>query len=131
MVLGKTLIHFCCLAIVGLAASGALEALAQDRNQMPREDVIDVPAMADGLLVSNVFQSNMVLQRDKPIAIWGWANPGEEISVTMGDQKQVVKANQDRSWKATLDAMPANSTAQTLTVQGLSLIHISEPTRPY
>ena len=38
-------------------------------QKMPREDVIDVPAVVEGLSVSNVFQSNMVLQRDKPISI--------------------------------------------------------------
>jgi len=57
-------------------------ALAQVRKeQMAKEDVVDVPAIHDGLCVSNLFQTNMVLQRDEPIAIWGWADPGERVTV--------------------------------------------------
>ncbi|MEZ6067423.1 MAG: hypothetical protein R3B90_17340 [Planctomycetaceae bacterium] len=46
-----------------------------------------MPAIGDGLCVSNLFQSNMVLQRDKPIAIWGWATPGETLTVTLEASK--------------------------------------------
>ena len=92
-------------------------AIAQNR-QMPREDVIDVPAMGEELCVANVFQSNMVLQRDKPIAIWGWADAGEPLIATLGGNHQPVKAADDRSWKVTFPAMEANSKPITLTVQG-------------
>lgn len=93
--------------------------VGQDRRQqMPREDVVEFPVMTDGLCVSNVFQSNMVLQRDKPVVIWGWANPAEKLVITLGDQKVTVEATEDRSWRATLPAMRANSNAQTLKIQG-------------
>jgi sialate O-acetylesterase len=62
-----------------------LPAFAQ---QMPREDVIDVPAIGEGLCVSNVFQTNMVLQRDKPVPVWGWASPGEKITVSFAGQTE-------------------------------------------
>lgn len=91
---------------------------AQDRKNMPREDVIDVPAIGKGLCVSNLFQSNMVLQRDKPVAIWGWANPGEKVSVSFAGQSAGATAGSDRSWKVTLKAMPANSSPQAMTVKG-------------
>ena len=32
----------------------------------------------------NIFGSGMVLQRDKPIKVWGWAKPGSKITVTLG-----------------------------------------------
>lgn len=93
--------------------------VGQDRRQqMPREDVVEFPVMTDGLCVSNVFQSNMVLQRDKPVVIWGWANPAEKLVITLGDQEVTVEATEDRSWRATLPAMRANSNAQTLKIQG-------------
>ncbi|MEZ5432649.1 MAG: hypothetical protein R3F31_16045 [Verrucomicrobiales bacterium] len=50
-------------------------------GEMPKEDVIDVPAIGEGLCLHNVFQSNMVLQRDQPVAIRGWAAPGEKVTV--------------------------------------------------
>ena len=31
--------------------------------------------------VAAFFSSNMVLQRDEPIAVWGKANPGNEVTV--------------------------------------------------
>lgn len=92
---------------------------AQDRSEkMPREDVIDVPAIGDELCVSNVFQSNMVLQRDKPIFIWGWAKAGEQVTVTISSNSSSAQAGEDRLWKVTLPALPANSEPQTISIQG-------------
>lgn len=88
------------------------------RQKMPRENVVDVAAIQDGLCVSNVFQSNMVLQRDKPVVIWGWADPGEKLVITLDGQEVTVEAMDDRSWRATLPAMKANSNAQSLKIQG-------------
>ncbi|MCB9949853.1 MAG: hypothetical protein H6824_02600 [Planctomycetaceae bacterium] len=87
-------------------------------QKMPREDVIDVPAVVEGLSVSNVFQSNMVLQRDKPISIWGWATPGEEISVQFAGATASTTAGDDRAWKVTLPAVPADSEPQQVVVKG-------------
>ncbi len=92
---------------------------SQDRAQrLPREDVIDVPAIAEGLCVSNVFQTNMVLQRDKPISVWGWAEPGESLVVSFNGRQQETSAAADRSWRVTLPAMAASSEPRTMTVKG-------------
>ncbi|MEL6105393.1 MAG: hypothetical protein AAFU85_05125 [Planctomycetota bacterium] len=88
-------------------------ALAQ---RMPREDVIEVPAIGSGLCVSNVFQSNMVLQRDKPIRVWGWSAPGDEVTVAFAGASATTTAQKDRSWKVTLPAVTANAAPQSLTV---------------
>lgn len=87
-------------------------------QKMPKADVVDVPAIASGLCVSNVFQSNMVLQRDKPIAIWGWAAPGESVEVSLGDERQTTQAAADRAWRVTLAARKAMASPQQITVQG-------------
>ena len=105
--------------ILAIALPCVGTATAQDRTQkMPREDVIDVAASGDGLRVSNVFQSNMVLQRDKPVSIWGWANPNEKVNVSVGGNAREAIAGEDGSWKVTLPAMYANSTPQTVTITG-------------
>lgn len=85
---------------------------------MPREDVVDIPAIGEGLCVSNLFQTNMVLQRDKPISIWGWADAGEEVSVQFADQKISTRAGDDRKWKVTLQPLPASKQPRQLIVQG-------------
>ncbi len=106
-----------CLAILLLGMIVGT-AVAADKRKMPREDVIEVPAIGDGLCVHNLFQSNMVLQRDKPISIWGWAALGQEVTVSFAGQKQTAVAARDRSWKVTFPAMPANDKPQQITVKG-------------
>lgn len=107
-----------CAATLALAFSSVPLVLAQ---AMPREDVVDVPAIGEGLCVSNVFQSGMVLQRDKPIHIWGWAAPGEQVTVTLADHKATATADQDRAWKVTLPSLPAHSKPVQLTISGEDL----------
>ena len=45
------------------------------------------PAVDTGLRVHNLYQSNMVIQRDKPITIWGWAEPGSKLSISLVRRK--------------------------------------------
>ncbi len=108
-----------CLLIATLTSAGllTLPVLAQP---MPREDVVDVPAIGEGLCVSNVFQTNMVLQWDKPINVWGWADPGEQVTVSFAGEQTSAKAGKDRAWKVTLSAVPASSNPQQMTVKGKS-----------
>ena len=86
--------------------------------KMPREDVVEVPAIGKGLCVSNVFQTNMVLQRDKPVTVWGWADPGEKVAVEFAGKRSEAEAGKDRAWRVTLEAIPATTTSQTMTVKG-------------
>jgi sialate O-acetylesterase len=97
--------------LLGVLCRGTVGA-EQTQEKMPREDVVQVPAIGQGLCVSNIFQTNMVLQREKPLNIWGWADPGEEVSVSFADQQAKAQAAADRSWQVTLDPMPANTTPQ-------------------
>ena len=85
---------------------------------MPRENVVEFPAKTEGLSASNVFQSGMVLQRDKPIKIWGWAGAGEKVSVSFAGQLEEAKADSKGVWKLSLPAMGANSEGQVMTVKG-------------
>ncbi len=95
-----------------------LPDLLSQKMPMPKEDVIEVPAIGDGLCVHNLFQSNMILQRDKPIEIWGWAKPGEVVRVLFAGKSKEAKAGKDREWKVTLPAMTANADPQTLNIKG-------------
>ncbi len=96
------ILAFCC----ALHASPSVDA---QTPPMPREDVVDVPAKGDGLWLSNLFQSNMVLQRDKPITLWGWAKPGTQVQVTLHDTKATGVANEARLWRVTLPARSAST----------------------
>ncbi|WP_460166160.1 sialate O-acetylesterase [Thermostilla marina] len=85
---------------------------------LPKEDVVEVPAIGDGLCVSNIFQTNMVIQRDKPIRVWGWASPGEKVTVSFAGHEATAEAGSDRAWEVVLPAVPVNTTPQTMVVRG-------------
>lgn len=54
-----------------------------------------------------ILGSNMVLQRDVPLKIWGWADPREKVTVTFSGQSVSTKANRDGTWMVELDPVPA------------------------
>jgi sialate O-acetylesterase len=59
----------------------------------------------------------MVLQRDQPIRVWGWADPGEQVTVTLDSATAVATAGADGRWQAELPAQPARGPTS-LVVQG-------------
>ena len=70
------------------------------------------------LKVHGIFRSNMVLQRDKPLTIWGWAPAGTDVKVSLGKLSGTGKAAGDKGrWEVLFKAQPANAEGQTLTVQ--------------
>lgn len=102
----------CAVCVWGVAGAPAAAA------KMPAEDVVRVPAIGKGLCVSNVFQTNMVLQRNKPVTIWGWAAPGEPVKVSFAGRTATTTAAPDRSWTVRLPAMPACTTPRTMIIEG-------------
>ena len=67
--------------------------------------------------VSPVFSDNMVLQRDREDSIWGWARPGEEVSVAIAGRTANAVAGADGKWLAKLTPPPAGGPYE-LTVTG-------------
>jgi len=51
------------------------------------------------------FNCNMVLQQGIPIPVWGWASPGEKVSVTFNNKTVTTKAGKDGKWRVGLQAM--------------------------
>ena len=52
----------------------------------------------------NALASHMVLQRDAPVRIWGWAEPAEKVSVACGGQEVQTTADKEGRWQAELPA---------------------------
>jgi sialate O-acetylesterase len=65
-----------------------------------------------------LFQDHAVLQRDKPVPIWGLAAPGEHVSVQFAGQTVGSTAGPDGRWIAVLAPLAASSTGSDLTVSG-------------
>ena len=108
--------NFTISLIVLLSAVLALSSATA--QQEPGKDITAVPAIAEGLSLHNLFQSNMVLQREKPITIWGWAVAGEDVTVSFAGKTQTTKAGADRTWKVIFPAMPATAEPLQMTIKG-------------
>src|SRR2546421_9400938 len=64
-----------------------------------------LPARADVKLPA-MFMDHAVLQRDMPIPVWGWADPGDEVTVEIeGGQSQTINADGTGKWRVTLDPL--------------------------
>src|SRR4051812_5107390 len=76
---GFTRICVVLAAILNVILNGYAHAQSSEKP-VRGEDLVYVPAIDEGLCVQSLFQSNMVLQREKPISIWGWADAGETVT---------------------------------------------------
>jgi sialate O-acetylesterase len=94
----------------GLAAAILLALLAAQPSGA-RADV-KLPA---------IFGSHMVLQRDQKDRVWGWAEPGEEVTVQIAGQGKTAQAGPDGAWQVVLDPMPAGG-PHTMTIRGKNTV---------
>lgn len=70
----------------------------------------------NGFRVHSLFQSNMVIQRGKPVNVWGWSVPGDKVTVTFAGKAAAGVAGKDRRWQATLPAMEASAKPAVMTI---------------
>ena len=68
-----------------------------------------LPAVAQSAprLLDPMFADHGMVQRDRPIAVWGEAAPGAKVDVTLGPDHATTTAGADGSWRATLAPMKA------------------------
>lgn len=76
--------------------------------------------------VPNVFTDHMVLQQGQKNRVWGVADAGETVKVTIGAQSHTATPGEGGKWTVTLDPMPVNATPQTLTIAGKNTIKIED-----
>lgn len=70
------------------------------------------------LATTPIISSDMVLQREKPVHIWGTADAGERVTVSFGKQKVKTKADAMGKWFITLQPMKADAHPQNLVIKG-------------
>lgn len=68
---------------------------------------VTAPAVFGAIKLPAVISDGMVLQRDQPIVLWGWAEPGVEVSVTLGEDRVNTHADDNGNWQVTLPERPA------------------------
>ena len=97
----------CCLQIALLLAVSELAVTASADVKLP-----------------NVLGSGMVLQRDLPVPVWGWADAAEKVSVSFAGQTKMTTAGDDGKWMVKLDPLTANSSPARMTVTGNNKISL-------
>ena len=65
--------------------------------------------------LAHVFQDQMVLQRGVPVPIWGWAEPGTDVTVTVAGQRHETVTGEDGYWRVDLKPLTVSSEGLTLT----------------
>ncbi len=74
-----------------------------------------IPLQA-GLQLPRVFSDHMVLQRDKPIPVWGWADAGTTVTVEFNGATQTATTAPNGHWQLSLPAMKASSAPLVMTL---------------
>ena len=95
-----------------------LAALLAGAGGCARAQVVNAPvapAPAGLPLLHPLFSDNAVLQRDRPLPIWGWTAPQTSVTVSLDEAKQSATSDADGRWSVTF-APHATGGTHSLTV---------------
>jgi sialate O-acetylesterase len=73
-----------------------------------------------------IFGEGMVLQRNAPVPVWGWAAPNEKITLTFNGQAKTGKADKEGKWLLRLDPMPAGGPYELRAVGKASQVQLAD-----
>ena len=74
----------------------------------------------------SVFDDHMVLQQGQKLPIWGWADPGESVTVSVAGQTKKTKAGKDGAWDVHLKPLKASKTPVAFSVKGSNSIEFED-----
>lgn len=83
------------------------------------------PIAEGAVRLPRLVSDHMVLQRNQPLPIWGWANPGEAVNITFNGQRLSTKTDANGQWRATLSPLSAGGPFS-MTVSGSNTIVIQD-----
>jgi sialate O-acetylesterase len=75
---------------------------------------------------NSLFCDHMVLQRERPLPIWGVADPGEKISVRFAGETKQGTAGADGKWMVVLKPKPVSGNGQALVIQGKNTVTVKD-----
>ncbi len=73
-----------------------------------------------------VIGDHMVLQRERPLPIWGWAVPGEEVTVKLDEAAVTATTDAQGNWKVVLPAVKADGKAHCMTINGKNKLELED-----
>ncbi len=86
---------------------------------------VAVVARAD-VKPSALFADHAVLQRDKPVPVWGIADPGEKVSVTFAGHTAGTIADTAGRWRVELPALTASAEPRDLVFRGKNTVTFTD-----
>jgi sialate O-acetylesterase len=81
---------------------------------------------AAAVRVPHVFTDHAVLQRNSVIPVWGWATPGQVVSVRFAGQRRNAVADARGQWMVHLAPLPADSHGRTMVIIGGNRVAIHD-----
>ena len=84
------------------------------------------PAAYADVRLAKIFSDHMVLQRNVPVSVWGWADPGEKVTVAFAGQKVAGETNKIGEWSVRLLPLKASATPQDLTVSAGKTVKLTD-----
>ena len=85
-----------------------------------------LPSARADVTLPSVFGDHMIIQRDARITIWGWAEPGERVTVELGTRKRKTSADNDGRWQVILPPFRSGGGPLTLIVTGDNTLAIED-----
>jgi sialate O-acetylesterase len=83
------------------------------------------PAFAEVKLPA-VISDHMVLLQNTSAPVWGWAAPGEKVTVSLGSERQSATAGPDGKWMVRIQTPAASATPTALTVAGTNTLTVND-----
>jgi len=68
----------------------------------------------------------MVLQRGRPVAVWGWADPNAKVAVAVGDAKAEAAADANGMWRAKVGPLKAGGPLELTVRSGEQTLKVSD-----
>ncbi|MCP4847554.1 MAG: sialate O-acetylesterase [Verrucomicrobiaceae bacterium] len=79
--------------------------------------ILGSPAVLAELRIPKIFGDGMVIQRDRPIHVWGHAASEENVQVILGPRDLSTRADKDGKWSMELEPLQASSQALSLNIR--------------
>jgi len=76
--------------------------------------------------LNKLFTPHMVLQRDRPLPVWGQAAAGEQVTVTFADATQTATADASGKWMVVLPPQAASAEPRALEVKGTNVLKVDD-----
>ena len=102
--MNRTTFQKIAVAVVIGGTLTAAQAQSRPQTQMP--------------FLHPLFSNHAVLQRDLEVPVWGWADPGTDVTVEFAGQKVTAKAGNDGKWMLKLGKMGISAEPRTMKVTG-------------